>query len=151
MVSAEQEKQHSQQAKALAEGAKKEADVARNLAEEEQQGAETARKVSAFRVFRTQLREAFADYQSPFVSIDVLLTWATQRFAAVEVRHDVRRSGRSNYTGRMLLGHALNMTTGFSVLPLQLASMAGFAFTLLGFGLLAFVLGRYLIEDRRRS
>ena len=41
--------------------------------------------VSAFRVFRTHLREAFDDYQTPFVSIDVLLTWATTRFAATTV------------------------------------------------------------------
>ena len=56
-------------------------------------GAETARNVSAFRAFRTQVREAFSNYQGPFVSIDVLLTWGTTRFAAVSVRHDAR--GRS--------------------------------------------------------
>ena len=43
-------------------------------------GASTARHVSAFRVFRTALREAFAQYRSPLVSIDVLLTWGTSRF-----------------------------------------------------------------------
>ena len=37
-------------------------------------GSDVAKNVSAFRVFPTQLREAFAGYQSPFVSIDVLLT-----------------------------------------------------------------------------
>jgi glycosyltransferase involved in cell wall biosynthesis len=37
-------------------------------------GAETARNVSAFRAFRTRLREGFQDYRSPWVSIDVLLT-----------------------------------------------------------------------------
>jgi len=41
--------------------------------------------------------------------------------------------------------HALNMMTGFSVLPLQIASMVGFAFTLFGFGVLAYVLGRLFI------
>src|SRR3972149_10710256 len=48
-------------------------------------GTETARKVSALRAFRTPVREAFAFYDSPFVSIDVLLTWGTTRFAAVAV------------------------------------------------------------------
>jgi undecaprenyl-phosphate 4-deoxy-4-formamido-L-arabinose transferase len=38
-------------------------------------GADIARKVSAFRAFRAQVWEAFVAYQSPFVSIDVLLTW----------------------------------------------------------------------------
>ena len=108
-------------------------------------GAETARKVSAFRVFRTQLREAFAIYQSPFVSIDVLLTWSTTHFSSVSVRHDPRLIGQSNYTFRKLVTHALNMVTGFSTWPLQLASLIGFGFTLFGLGVLAYVIGRYLL------
>lgn len=109
-------------------------------------GAETARKVSPFRVFRTHVRDAFASYQSPFVSIDVLLTWGTTRFAAVPVRHDPRPLGKSNYTVRRLTTHALNMMTGFSVFPLQLATFIGFAFTLFGVLVLAYVVGRYLIQ-----
>lgn len=109
-------------------------------------GAKTARKVSAWRAFRTPLREAFRDYRSPFPTLDVLLTWGTTHFGAVQVRHDARRHGRSNYTFRMLVTHALNMMTGFSVLPLQLASLTGFLFTLFGVAVLAFVVVRYLIE-----
>jgi undecaprenyl-phosphate 4-deoxy-4-formamido-L-arabinose transferase len=109
-------------------------------------GAETARKVSAFRAFRTVVREAFSSYRSPFVSIDVLLTWGTSRFASVVVQHDLRRVGQSNYTLRKLVTHALNMMTGFSVLPLQLASLAGFSFTLFGVGVLIYVVGRYLLQ-----
>ncbi len=109
-------------------------------------GAETARQVSAFRAFRANLAESFADYQSPFVSIDVLLTWGTKRFAAVEVRHDSRKEGVSNYSARKLLVHALNMMTGFTTLPLQLASLVGFAFTLFGTFILVYVLGRYMIQ-----
>ena len=33
-------------------------------------GAEIARNISAFRVFRTQVRDAFQHYRGPFVSID---------------------------------------------------------------------------------
>jgi undecaprenyl-phosphate 4-deoxy-4-formamido-L-arabinose transferase len=108
-------------------------------------GSETARVVSAWRIFRTQLREAFADYNSPFVSIDVLLTWGTTNFGSVRVRHNPRTIGISNYTFRKLVRHAVNMMTGFSVLPLQLASIIGFVFTLFGVGVLFFVLGRYFI------
>jgi len=38
------------------------------------------------------------------------------------------------------------MITGFTVLPLQLASLIGFFLTLGGIALLAFVIGRYMIE-----
>jgi undecaprenyl-phosphate 4-deoxy-4-formamido-L-arabinose transferase len=108
-------------------------------------GVEIAKSVSAFRVFRTTVRDAFADYQGPFVSIDVLLTWGTTRFAAVPVRFDPRRQGVSHYTFRALITHAFNMLTGFSALPLQVASMIGFGLTLFGMGVLVFVLGRYFI------
>ena len=116
------------------------------LALQSAMGVDTARKVSALRVFRTQVRDAFAQYQGPFVSIDVLLTWGTTRFSAVTVRHDPRTIGVSNYTLRKLITHALNMMTGFSVLPLQLASLMGFGLAAFSVVVLIWVLGRYLIQ-----
>ena len=116
------------------------------LALQSSMGAETARHASALRVFRTSLRDAFASYRSPFVSIDVLLTWGTSRFGSVRVDHRPRLTGTSNYTFRKLAVHALNMMTGFSTLPLQIASLTGFTFTLFGILLLAYVLVRYAIE-----
>ncbi len=116
------------------------------LALQSAMGAETARKVSAFRVFRTQIREAFDSYQGPFVSVDVLLTWGTTRFGAVAVRHEARTIGQSNYNLRKLVTHALNMMTGFSVLPLQLASLMGLAMAFFSIIVLIYVVGRYLIE-----
>jgi glycosyltransferase involved in cell wall biosynthesis len=109
-------------------------------------GAETASKVSPYRAFRTKLRDAFADYQSSFVSIDVLLTWGASRFAAVPVRYDARRAGKSQYTLRKLVTHALNMMTGFSIIPLQLATLIGFGVTLFGIVVFVFVLGRYFLH-----
>jgi len=109
-------------------------------------GASVARQISAFRAFRIQLRDAFTDYRGSFVSIDVLLTWATRRFTAVRVRHMARAVGESNYTVGRLLTHAVNMMTGFSTLPLQLASIIGFACALLGAIVLIYVVGRVLIQ-----
>ena len=108
-------------------------------------GAETARSVSAYRAFRTALRDAFAAYRGSFVSVDVLLTWGTTRFAAIPVRHDPRAAGTSNYTLRKLIRHAMNMMTGFSIVPLQLASIMGFFFTLFGVGIFVYVLARYFL------
>jgi glycosyltransferase involved in cell wall biosynthesis len=109
-------------------------------------GAETARQVSAFRAFRTRVRDAFADYRGPLVSIDVLLTWGTSRFGAVSVAHEPRRLGRSHYTVWKLLTHAMNMLTGFSTAPLQLASLVGFLFFVFGAFVFVFVIGRYFIS-----
>lgn len=109
-------------------------------------GIKTARHVSAFRAFHTNLRNAFAGYQSPFISIDVLLSWGTTRFSAVNVQHNQRQVGVSNYTFWRLVIHAVNMITGFSTWPLKLANLMGFTFTLFGFFVLIYVLGRYLLE-----
>lgn len=109
-------------------------------------GIPAATQMSTFRAFRTPLREAFARFAGPAVSIDVLLSWGTTRFVAIPVDHQPRSIGRSNYTLKQLIRHALNMITGFSTLPLRLASLTGFAFTLVGFFVLSFVLIRYLIE-----
>ena len=108
-------------------------------------GVESARRVSGFRAFRLALRGAFADFQGPYVNIDVMLTWATSRIEGIQVRHEPRRLGRSNYSFRELMRHALNMLTGFSVLPLRISTFLGFTLTLFGVAALAFVIGRYLV------
>lgn len=112
-------------------------------------GVETARGASALRAFRTEARNAFEVYRSPFVSIDVLLTWATTRFAAIRVEHAERPEGASNYTFGALVRHAVNMMTGFSTAPLQLASLVGFSFTLFGGLVLLWVVGRYLVTGEK--
>lgn len=111
-------------------------------------GAEIAASVSPFKAFRTELRQAFANYQSPFVSVDVLLTWGTTRFATVPVRYEPRQIGSSTYTVQKLIAHAFNMMTGFSILPLQVASLVGFLFTLFGVGVLCYVIAAYFIQGR---
>jgi undecaprenyl-phosphate 4-deoxy-4-formamido-L-arabinose transferase len=108
-------------------------------------GNEVAWQVSPFRAFHARVRNAFANYSSPSVSIDVLLTWGAARFTVVPVRQDARTVGTSTYTFGKLLSLAMNMLTGFSTLPLRAASTIGFFFTLFGLGVLAYVIGRFLI------
>jgi len=109
-------------------------------------GAEIARQVCAYRAFRAQVAKAFAHYEGSFVSIDVLLTWGTNRFAATPVKHQRREQGTSGYTFRKLMTHGMNMMTGFSTMPLQMASLIGFVFTLFGLMVLAYVVIRYFVQ-----
>jgi len=122
------------------------ASQATKLALQSAMGAQTARQVSAFRAFRTIVRQSFATYHAPFVSIDVLLTWGTTRFTSVSVREDERTLGVSNYTFRKLVTHALNMMTGFSILPLQVASWIGIGLAIFSVVVLIYVLGQYVIQ-----
>ena len=109
-------------------------------------GAEAASYASAFRAFRAHIRNAFEQYSCPHVSIDVLLSWGTNRFAQVAVEHHARPEGKSNYNFRKLAVHAFNNLSGFSTAPLHLASLVGLSFTVLGVMLLAYVLVRYAAE-----
>jgi len=109
-------------------------------------GEPLVNSISALRAFRTELRETFAGFGGPYVSLDALLLWSTSRVAEVPVPHDPREHGRSGYSPRSLARHALTMMVGFSSRPLRAASLLGFACTLLGVVLLAYVLIRYAIE-----
>jgi glycosyltransferase involved in cell wall biosynthesis len=109
-------------------------------------GTKVARNASAFRIFRTYLRDAFANYCNPYICLDVLLTWGTTKFSAIPVRHEPRKIGKSNYSLKKLINLAITMMTGFSTLPLQIASFMGFSLTLFGFGILIYVFGRLIIE-----
>ncbi len=95
-------------------------------------GIKTIRDIGSFRAFRTSLRRSFENFNSPEVILDVLLSWGTNHFATVPVEQAPRSNGASNYNFRKLAQVALMVLTGFSTMPLRLASFIGFFFTLLG-------------------
>ena len=107
-------------------------------------GGSVGSKGGSFRAFPTRLREAFCNYDSTFVAIDVLLHWATTRFGFVEVRHDPRKAGQSNYTLLKLWNHFINNITAFSTRPLRLISFVGIGFTVFGLLILGYVVINYL-------
>lgn len=114
-------------------------------------GSNIAEHISAFRAFRTVLREGFTGAQDPFLSLDVLLSWTTNHAVAVAVPMDDRRYGESNYSSRKLVGYALNLITSFSTLPLRLVSYVGFGFALFGMLTLTYVLVTYVIHGGQSS
>ncbi|MFT4285226.1 MAG: glycosyltransferase family 2 protein [Protaetiibacter sp.] len=108
-------------------------------------GVANARWVSAFRAFRTDLRDGFAQVNDSQPNLDVLLSWTTTAVVPTPVRMVRREVGRSGYSFRRLVRHALNMVTGYGAVPLRLATWLGFGFGLFGVGMLAYVLITYLV------
>ena len=104
-------------------------------------GLPSVRNVSAFRAFRTHLRDAFANFQNPSLIIDVLLSWGTTRFTSVQV--NIPPAERTNYSFRMLVRAATLILIGYSTLPLRFASWVGFVMTLFGLGVFVYVLVIY--------
>jgi len=109
-------------------------------------GAEFAASVSPFRAFFADLRHAFESFAGPYVSVDVLLSWATTRVGAVEVDHAERAVGASTYSFGKLVSLALTMLTGFSTRPLRVASLVGLAATAFGLLTLVYVIVRFVID-----
>jgi glycosyltransferase involved in cell wall biosynthesis len=106
-------------------------------------GVPSVRNISAFRAFHTHLREAFASFQSPNLILDVLLSWGTRRITSVQV--DIAPTTRSNYALSSLAKAAMLILTGYSTLPLRLASWIGFAMTLFGLAVFSYVLVIYWV------
>ncbi|WP_377643921.1 glycosyltransferase family 2 protein [Oryzobacter terrae] len=106
-------------------------------------GVPNAKDVSALRAFRTDLRDAFEHVNDPFVSIDVVLSWATTSVRRAPVRMAERTIGASGYTFRRLIGHTFNMATGYSILPLRLVTWLGLFISFFGVVALVAVLALY--------
>ena len=102
--------------------------------------------IGPFRVFRTDLRKAFAEYHNPRVIVDVLLSWATTKFAVVRVDEQPRPYGKSNYNFWKLASAAFLVLTGYSTIPLRFASMLGFTVFLFGVAVFLYVIIRYFAE-----
>ncbi|MDP9333526.1 MAG: glycosyltransferase family 2 protein [Actinomycetota bacterium] len=108
-------------------------------------GDNSVHTFTSFRAFRTELRGAFDGPVGPSVNLDVLLSWGTTRFTAIEVVQAPRRTGDSNYGVGHLVRFALDVFTGFSTFPLRIASLLGLATAAFGVVLLAWVLGRLVL------
>lgn len=104
-------------------------------------GVTAVKNISAFRVYRTHLRDAFESFRSPTMIVDVLLSWGTARFTSVPVNIAEARSSNYNFAG--LVRAALLILIGFSTKPLRLASWIGFIMTLFGLGVFLYVLVIY--------
>jgi undecaprenyl-phosphate 4-deoxy-4-formamido-L-arabinose transferase len=106
-------------------------------------GLNAVQNVSAFRAFRTSLRDAFVNFQSPALILDVLLSWGTTRFTSVPV--DIAPAEHTSYSFPMLVRAAMLILIGYSTLPLRFASWLGFFMTLFGLGIFIYVLTVYFI------
>ncbi|PID58143.1 glycosyltransferase [candidate division KSB3 bacterium] len=109
-------------------------------------GSKIADKSSAFRAFRSVLRQSFAHFRGRSLSLDVLLSWGSDRVAEVFVDHHSRRHGTSGYTLGKLLLLAFDMLIGYSTLPLRIASGIGLATSLLSLIMLCYVVIRRLFQ-----
>ena len=95
---------------------------------------------TSYRLIRGEIARSLTQFDSPYPFIDGYLSWLTNRYATVEVQHNIRAHGTSNYTSHKLLTHAVNIFVTFSDLPLRLATWLGLLFFFIGMGCLSVIL-----------
>jgi glycosyltransferase involved in cell wall biosynthesis len=109
-------------------------------------GAEMGSHSSAFRVFRSELQRGFVSFAGAELSIDVLLSWSSKRVTHILVEHHPRHAGKSGYTISKLMQLAFELLTGYSALPLRIASAYGLFTSVLGIGTFFYVVVRRFLQ-----
>lgn len=94
--------------------------------------------LSSFKSMSAPLVRIIVSYSGPYPYIDGLILRSTTRIGKQLVEHAKREEGRSGYTIGKLLSLWLNMFTGFSVIPLRIATYLGFFFSLVSVFLILF-------------
>jgi undecaprenyl-phosphate 4-deoxy-4-formamido-L-arabinose transferase len=96
------------------------------------------------RAYRRSIVQQIVDCDERSSFIPALANALAKRTAEIEVQHAGRWSGRSKYGLMKLLRLSFDLITGFSLLPIQMMSLAGILVALLGMGFGAFLLVRRL-------
>lgn len=89
--------------------------------------------LSSFKIINRFLIDEVIKYNLPYPYIDGLILRTTRNIGKIEVSHNIREAGKSNYTLHKLISLWMNMFTNFSILPLRLSIFAGFIFSAIGF------------------
>lgn len=104
--------------------------------------------LSSFRCMSAFVVREITRYDGPFPYVDGLILQVTQNIDRMLVRHLPRAVGRSNYTLRRLLRLWTSMFVNFSVMPLRMSTLMGFALSLVGaLGAMAAIVDALFIEE----
>jgi glycosyltransferase involved in cell wall biosynthesis len=88
--------------------------------------------LASFRCLSRSLAQQISTCPSPYTYIDGLVFQYTNNVGTLNVRHESRKTGVSNYNLKRLISLWMVIVTGFSVAPLRLASIVGAAVLTLG-------------------
>ncbi len=102
--------------------------------------------LSSFKGLRREVVAEIVKYDGPYAYIDGLILDVTRSIATVDIEHQARYKGDGNYDLFRSLSLWMKMVTSFSVLPLRLASYAGFAFAALSLVMMLFVFVQKLLH-----
>jgi glycosyltransferase involved in cell wall biosynthesis len=103
--------------------------------------------LSSFRCMTAFVAQQILRYGGPYPYVDGLILQVTQDLDRLPVLHLPRAEGRSSYTFRRLVRLWLNMFVNFSVMPLRLSTLLGFAVSAIGLIIALIVVGEALFGE----
>ena len=90
--------------------------------------------LSPFKAITEELKDACIGYHGPYPYIDGLILTLTQHITAISAVHRDTKKASSTYSLKKLISLWLNMFTNFSVKPLRIVFIIGFAIGILSLG-----------------
>ncbi len=100
---------------------------------------------SMLRAYRRPVVDEILRLAERALFIPALGAWLARRPTEISIRHEARVAGRSRYSPLRFMQLGFDLMTGFSLVPIQLVSLAGIGVALLGIGFGAFLLVRRLV------
>ena len=104
--------------------------------------------MSPYKAIRREVVDEVVKYEGPFTYIDGLIFGITSKVTQIEAAHHRRFAGRSNYNIVRSAKVWLKLATGFSVIPLRLATFIGGAISLLSFVMALFFVIQALVINK---
>lgn len=102
--------------------------------------------LSSFKGLRREVVQEVIRYDGPYAYVDGLILDVTRSITTIAIAHQARHEGEGNYNLRRSISLWMKMATSFSVLPLRLATYAGFALAALSLIMIAFIVAERLLH-----
>lgn len=102
--------------------------------------------LSSFKGLRKEIVREVIRYDGPYAYVDGLILDVTRSITAIDIEHQERHEGKGNFNLRRSISLWLKMATSFSVLPLRLATYAGFALAALSLVMIIFIVAQKFLH-----
>lgn len=105
-------------------------------------------KITSFFIIKKYLIDEILNYTGPYPYLGGLILRSTDNIGMIDITHEKREYGESNYSFMSLLRLWINGFTNFSVKPLRVSFFLGILFSSIGFLFSFFILIRKLIDPQ---
>jgi glycosyltransferase involved in cell wall biosynthesis len=99
--------------------------------------------ISPYKIIKADIVKSMLQYQGAYPYIDGLIFRSTKSISQITVDHQSRYAGTGNYGLKKSISVFLKHATGFSIVPLRLASFIGFLISIFSFLLGLFYIFQY--------